>query len=159
MVWFVFFLFFVLIRLFCFFFFVLLCLLWFLLLVLLLFYEHSNPIFIYCPLRILWYDNLGGFWEKGFKGIRPYILGKSMEEIVVKKCSRCKRREVAENYKQCASCLEYSRNYAKEHPDFKRELTKNWQERNADRMKEYRNEKVECPYCKQGVFKTIFLET
>ena len=30
------------------------------------------------------YDSLGGFWEKGFKGIRPYILGKSMEEIVVK---------------------------------------------------------------------------
>ena len=102
------------------------------------------------------YDSLGGFWEKGFKGIRPYILGKSMEEIVVKKCSRCKRREVAENYKQCASCLEYSRNYAKEHPDFKRELTKNWQERNADRMKEYRNEKVECPYCKQEYSRQYF---
>ena len=63
---------------------------------------------------------------------------------------------MAENYKQCASCLEYSRNYAKEHPDFKRELTKNWLERNADRMKEYRNEKVECPYCKQEYSRQYF---
>ena len=72
-----------------------------------------------------------------------------MENVETKKCSRCKRREVVENYKQCASCLEYSRNYTKTHPESRKELTKSWKERNPERIKEYNNEQVECPYCKQ----------
>ena len=72
-----------------------------------------------------------------------------MENVETKKCSRCKRREVVENYKQSDSCLEYSRNYTKTHPESRKAITKNWKERNPDRIKEYNNEQVECPYCKQ----------
>ena len=83
------------------------------------------------------------------KEILPIYIRDLMENVETKKCSRCKRREVVENCKQCDSCLEYSRNYTKTHPESRKAITKNWKERNPDRIEEYNNEQVECPYCKQ----------
>lgn len=62
----------------------------------------------------------------------------------------CKRKDVTGNYKQCASYLEYSRNYAKEHPETKREIFQNWSSRNSEKKKAYRQERVDCPICKKN---------
>ena len=43
-----------------------------------------------------------------------------------KKCSRCKRREVAEHFKQCLSCIEYGRSYTEKNREAKRERNRQW---------------------------------
>lgn len=70
-----------------------------------------------------------------------------MEKTDIQKCSRCKRKEVAEGFKQCLACLEYTRRYAKANPEARREVARNYDQKNADKKKAYSKEKIICPVC------------
>ena len=60
-----------------------------------------------------------------------------------KKCSRCNRREVAENFKQCLSCLEYGRSYAENNREAKRERNRQWTRNNPEKRKEWKQNNPE----------------
>ena len=63
-----------------------------------------------------------------------------------KKCSRCgKKKQIADfgEYKQCSSCLDYCRDYSKNHAEQRR----NWAKENAEKTKEEKQTKIYCDDC------------
>lgn len=93
--------------------------------------------------------------RKLFKSLKRKLPNMTVEKLETQYCSRCKKKEVTENYKRRASGWEYSRNYAKEHPAAKREIVQHWSSRNSERKRAYRQERVDCPIYK-GIMPQIF---
>ena len=72
-----------------------------------------------------------------------------MENVETKKRSRCKKIEVAENYKQCKTCLEYCRAYSKNNADKRNAYAKDY----VEKRKAISSQKMYCNDCKIEVQK------